>query len=119
MSKSLAVDKNNDLFIRGDGRLAVNDGLASVMQCAAHAAKSQFGEMVFAVDEGVPNFQTIWESAANVAQYQSFLRRTILATTDVLEVKELDTVVRDNALFYTATIVTPYGETFISGAING
>ena len=114
MSKCLAVDENNDLFLRPDGLLAVNEDLASVMQSAQHAAQAQLGEMVLAIDQGVPNFQTIWESAANVAQFQAYLRRALLQVVGVIEVRELDTRVADNTLFYTATIVTIYG----TGVLN-
>lgn len=115
MTKTLAVNENNDLYIAGDGRLAVRETLEAVMQNAQQAAQAQLGEMVLSIDQGVPNFQTIWESSANVAQFQAYVRRAILSTEGVIEVKELDTVVRDNAIFYTATIVTVYGQ----GVLNG
>lgn len=113
--RSLAVNENNDLYIKDDGMMAVNYDLLAVMQSAQHAAQAQLGEMIYSIDEGVPNFQTIWTSAANVAQFQAYVRRAILSVDGVVEVRELDTVVRDNAIFYTATIVTIYG----IGAING
>lgn len=110
MTKTLEVDENNDLYIGGDGLLAIGEGVSAVMQNAQQAAQAQLGEMILAIDQGVPNFQTIWESAANVAQFEAYLRRAIQSTDGVIEVKELDTVVRDNTLFYTATIETIYGQ---------
>lgn len=109
MTKMLAVDDNNDLFIRGSGLLALNSDLDAVMQAAQHAAQAQLGEMILAIDQGVPNFQTIWESATNVAQFQAYLRRAIMSVDGVIEVRDLETEVRDNVIFYAATIVTIYG----------
>lgn len=113
--KSLAVDRTNDLFLQPDGNLAVNQDIFAVMQSAQHSAQAQLGEMMYAIDQGVPNFQTIWESSANVAQFQAYLRTAIAQTPGVIEVKELDTVVQGNQISYTAVIATIYG----MGTING
>lgn len=107
--RNLAVDQNNDLFIGGDGRLSINVDLDAAMQSAQHAAQAQLGEMVLNINQGVPNFQTIWESSANLAQFEAFVRAAILATPNVIEVRDLNTEVRDGTVFYTATIATIYG----------
>lgn len=114
MTRMLAVDERNDLYIANDGRLAVNRNLLAVMQAAQHAAQAQLGEMVLAVDEGVPNFQTVWRDAANVAQFEAYVRRAILAVEGVTEVREFGVVVRDNRVIYSATIVSIYGSGVLS-----
>lgn len=110
MTKSFTTDKSNDLFINLEGLLSTSTGLDAVMQNCETAAKAQLGEMVLAIDQGIPNFQTIWQSAANVVQFEAYLRRTLLAVDGVLEVTNLETVVQSNTLFYTATIKTIYGQ---------
>lgn len=107
--KTFASDKNNDLFIGTDGRLGVKTDLSAVMQAAQQAAQAQLGEMIYAVDEGVPNFQTIWESSANVAQFEAFLRRAIMAVEGVSKIEALTTNVRESAIFYSVDILTIYG----------
>jgi len=112
--RNLAVDADNDLFLSPDGRLAINVDLYAAMQSAQHSAQAQLGEMVLNIDQGVPNFQTIWESSANVAQFEAYLRAAILQTPNITEVRELDVDVREGTVFYVATIVSIYGSGVIS-----
>lgn len=115
MTTVLAVDENNDLFIDAEGALALVSDLPAVMQAAAHAAKTQLGEMIYAVDDGVPNFDTIWNGSPNTTQFEAFLRRVLMSVEGVTEITELTTAVADHVLSYQATIKTIYG----IGVING
>jgi hypothetical protein len=112
---NLSVDSNNDLYIGNDGLLATSQGVTAVLESASHAAKAQLGEMVLAIDVGVPNFQTIWETSANIAQFEAYLLSAIQAVENVIEVRELTTRVENGTVFYTAVIVTTYGEGIING----
>ena len=111
----IAADENNDLYIGPDGSLALATGLEAVMQAAQQAAQTQLGEMMYAVDGGVPNFQSIWNGAANVSQFEAYLRRTLLAVDHVTGISDLTITVGGHKLSYTATIETDYGP----GALNG
>lgn len=115
MTKVFASDKKNDLYIGPDGSLALFDGLLAVMQAAQQAAQTQFAEMIYAVDQGIPNFSTVWNGAANIAQFEAALRRTLLAVEHVIGIENLSTTVKDNKLSYTVTIITDYGP----GVLNG
>lgn len=109
MSKCFSVDENMDLYIGKDGNLAISLNLFSVMQACQHAAQAQLGEMVLAIDQGVPNFQTIWQDTTNVAQFEAYVRSAILSVPGVTGIDEFTVVVADNILSYSATIVTIYG----------
>lgn len=115
MSLVLAVNANNDLFIGPDGSLALARNLEAVEQAAQQAAASQLGEMVLAVDRGVPNFAVTWNGAPRLGQFEAYLRRAIMAVDGVLEVQELRTSRAGNVLSYRATIRTIYGQ----GVLNG
>lgn len=115
MTIVLAVTAKNDIFIGPDGSLATSVDLQAVLEAAQQAAQTQLGEMIYAVDGGIPNFAAVWNGAANVAQFEAALRRTLLAVENVTGVLDLTTDVRANALSYTATIQTIYGP----GVING
>lgn len=115
MTTVLAADTNNDLFIGDDGALATRSGLAAVLQACEQAAKTQLGEMIYATGEGIPNFSTVWNGSPNRSQFEAFVRRTLLAVPDVVEVQELSTAVSNHVLSYSATIKTIYG----LGAVNG
>ncbi len=113
--RNLATDDNNDLYIQRDGRLAINENLEAVLQACEHAVKAQLGEMILATQQGMPNFQTIWNGAPNVAQFEAYLRATILSVAGVTEIQGLTIQVINGILLYQATIVTIYGR----GALNG
>lgn len=115
MTKMIAVDSNNDIYVKNDGNLAINNDLAAVSQNCENAVKAQLGEMIFAVDRGVPNFQTIWNGSPNLAQFEASLRQTILQVEGVLEITDLTTRVDGGILFYIATIQTIYGSTVLNG----
>jgi hypothetical protein len=115
MTRVFTVDENNDLVIGTDGKLSISADLDATMQACQQAAQAQLGEMILAVDQGVPNFETIWNGAPTTTQFEAYLRRQILAVDGVLDIVSLETSIANNVLNYTIVILTRYGE----GAING
>lgn len=109
MTRTFSSDANNDLVILSDGNLSISSGLDAVLNAAQTAAQAQLGEMVLSIDTGVPNFQTVWSSATNVAQFEAYVRRAILSVDGVKEISEFSVDVRDNQIFYTANIVSTFG----------
>lgn len=115
MSLTIAVDDNNDIYIGPSGSMQTATGLQATMQSAQQAAQAQFGEMMYAVDQGVPNFAVIWNGAPNVAQFEASLRRTLLAVKNVTGILDLTTTVSSNTLSYRVEIQTIFGP----GVLNG
>ncbi len=115
MTQTFTTDSRNDLTLAADGNLSISTGLQGVLQACATAAKAQLGEMVLALNRGVPNFQTIWNSRRNVAQFEAFLRATLESVSGVQKVDELTVNVENSVLKYSAVIVTDFG----AGALNG
>jgi hypothetical protein len=115
MTLMFAVDKNNDLYLDDKGNIALVTGLEAVKQACEHAVKAQLGEMVLQVDQGMPNFQVVWNGAPNIAQFEAALYTRLMGVSGVTNVKNLTTTVAQNALSYTVTIVTIYGEAAING----
>lgn len=115
MTRTFAADANNDIYLGPDGSLALVSDLQATLQAAQQAAQTQLGEMEYAVDQGLPNFEVVWNGAPNLAQFEAYLRRTLLAVAHVVAIQDLTISRDDNRLSYTATIETDYG----TGAING
>lgn len=111
----ISTDQNNDIYIASDGNLATSTGLQACAAACEHAVKAQLGEMLLAINQGVPNYETVWSDAANVVQFEFFVRRAITGVEGVIEVSSFSVTVEDNAVKYEAEIVTIYG----SGVING
>lgn len=112
--RTIATNAANDIYIGPTGLLVTAADLDAVLQSCAQAAKAQLGEMVFNADEGMPNFQTVWQNASSTAPYEAALRLTLMAVPNVIEVTDIEVTVNANVLFYTATIRTIYGEGVIS-----
>lgn len=111
----LAVDADNDLYLDPTGSLARSSQLAATMQACAHAAKAQMGEMIYAADQGIPNFDVVWNGSPNLLQFEAAMRATLLAVPHVLEVKVFTAAIQGGKVVYSATIHTEYGE----GVLNG
>lgn len=114
MSRTLSVDENNDIYIAADGNVATAMDLQATLQAAQQAAQTRLGEMVFAVDQGVPFFEAVWIGSPNLSQYDAALRSAILAVDGVLGVDDLTMTRAGDVLSYSATIQTIYGQ----GVIN-
>jgi len=115
MTLTVAVDDTNDLFIGADGSLSLRSDLLAVLQNCEHAAKTMRGEMIYAVDEGLPNFDTVWSGSPNRLQFEAFLRSALEEVEGVIEVQDLTSEQVADVLTYRAVISTIYG----IGSING
>lgn len=106
--RTFATDFNNDLYVVGDD-LAMYEGIEAVMQLCEHSVKAQLGEMILAMEDGVPTMQTVWQSAANIAMFEAYLRRAIMSVPNVTGIASLAISVEGSAVVYSATIQTIYG----------
>lgn len=115
MVQTFAMNQNQDLYIGPDGNLAIASGISAVLFACKTAAQAQLGEMFLNVQGGVNNFGTVWRDSANIAQFELYVRNAILSVDGVVGIATFNTDVRNNAVFYTATIETIYG----TGALDG
>ena len=113
---TILVDECNDLQTT-NGSLSLISELEGAIQSCEQAAKTQFAEVFLNTVRGIPNFETIWASRANVAQYEAFLRRIILTVPDVTGIASLNIEVQDNLLTYTIEIETIHGEGIVTNAV--
>lgn len=109
------VDKNNDLVLAPDGNLSLSNDLQAVLFTCEQVARAQLNEMVLAVDQGMPNFQTVWVGAPNIPQFEAYLSARLQAVTGVQRVTSVEASASGGVLRYTATIQTVYGEGIING----
>lgn len=105
----------NDIFIGGDGNLAVATGVQAVTYACGNAAKAQRGEMIFQINEGIPNFQLLWNGSPNIPQWTSALQAALESVPGVEEVLSINTTRADSVLEYTATILTTFGAAVLNG----
>lgn len=109
MNLQIAVNSNRDIFLDAKGNIALVRDIFAVEESAQEAAQSQTGEMIYAVDRGIPNFKVLWNGAPSIAQFEAALRRELLRVTDVIGVPSISAKLVGDAVVYTATIQTTYG----------
>lgn len=107
---TFAINDNNDLYLDDSDNIAMHVDLLAVQDACLGACRTILGEMVFYINEGLPNFQAIWNGTPDLAQYDAALRATLLAVPDVLEVTSIELEQTGNILNYTVTILTTYGQ---------
>jgi hypothetical protein len=109
---TLATNSNRDLYLTNN-QLTVYSGLQALIQICEQKASTMLEEMIYAMDDGMPNFQVVWVGSPNLRQFEAYLRAALLSVTGVNEITNLIVAVRNNTLYYTATIKTIYGEATI------
>lgn len=112
--RTFATTGTNDFLVSGRSLSLVSD-LDAVLLVCRHAAQAILGEMVFAQEQGMPYFQTVWVGAPTTAPFEAAFRERIAIVPGVTSIEELTTAQVGDTMQYTATIVTIYG----TGTING
>lgn len=115
MPTMFAVDENDDLYLDAAGNIAIVTGLEAIKQWAEHKTKTQLGELVLAVQQGVPNQQTVWDGNPNVPQFEAAVRSILLQIPDITDVINFETRQEGKIFKYTTTLVTPLGNVAIHG----
>ncbi len=111
------TNENNDIFLDNTNNLSISRELSAVLLACETAVQAQLGEMVFAIEDGIPNFPVIWNGSPNIAQAEASIRSTLLKVDNVLDVTSIDSVVNDNTFRYNATISTTFGQGVIENGI--
>lgn len=107
MTTTIAENANNDMYLGSDGNIAFVSGVYAVAQLSASRVEAQRGEMIYALDEGMPTRETAWD-VFNPAAFIAAARAIITDTPDVTAVPTFVLQQTDNDLTYTATIQTIY-----------
>ncbi len=115
MIKTIQTGINNDLVLTPSNSIGVSTDLEAVIQICEHVVKTMLGELILQGDQGVPNFQLIWNGAPNIPQAQNAIREALLSVEGVTTVTQLTAFVQNNTLYYNATIQTIYGEASLGG----
>lgn len=113
--KTFQTNPNND-FVRGaDGNLVIIQDIQAVAQESRHFAATLRGEMIHAIDEGVPYFRDVFSKTPNLSQIEAHLRRRIMSLANVEKINSLTAFIEVETLKYTAQIKTNFGDIEING----
>ena len=111
----IAKNKRNDIYIDTTGNLALSSGLQACLEACETKVSTLLGEQILFTNQGIPNFQLIWNGSPNFAQAEVAIRNAILSVPNVLDVVEFEAFAQNNEFRYNATIKTTFG----LGVLNG
>lgn len=104
----------NDIFIGADGNLSILSGIEAVAVACGTATKAQLGEMVFATNTGIPNFQVLWVGTPDYGLWKAAILNTLQNVAGVTQVKSLNLTVNGSTVSYVAQILTEFSATDIT-----
>jgi hypothetical protein len=104
----------NDFLVSGRTLVLASDIDAVLLVCR-HCAQAILEEMVFAKDQGMPYFETVWIGAPTTAPFEAAFRDRIMRVDGVTGIEELTAAQVGDKMQYSAVIATAYG----TGVLNG
>lgn len=116
MVQSVAINANGDLFLDGNGNVAMVSGIDAVAQNCLTAMRAQQGEMQYDLTSGMPMAATAFNTLNPVA-FAAAGRKVLAGVDGVTQVTSFVVTQNGTALDYTATIQTIYGPTTISSIV--
>lgn len=112
--RTFATSSSNDFLVSGRS-LVLRSNIDAVLLVCRHAAQAILGEMIFAKNQGMPYFETVWVGAPTTAPFEAAFRERISAVEGVRGIEELTTEQVGDKMRYSAVIATIYG----TGTLNG
>jgi hypothetical protein len=111
---TIQTDSNNDLFLPDGRNLAIITGAAACAQNVLHKTLMRTTEDIYNVLNGVDYLGTIFTAHRDVDAARKSLTDAILSVPDVLSVESLSIDIRGDGFFFTAQILTIYGQLTVS-----
>lgn len=115
MTRCFLTDEKNDIYLTGTGDIAIGNGIYAVLQACRNSAQARLGEMIYAVDKGIPMFETVFTGNPNTGQFEAAVKSAFLSVDGVQRVLKFVISQSGSTLKYQATIETIYG----IGELNG
>lgn len=112
---NVATNTKNDIYTTPDGSLAMVYDLADTQQACEHAMKAQFGEIVLALQRGVPTEATVWAKWKPL-QFEAAARALLLTVPNVQAVKSFVITRSAGVATYVVVIQTAFGNTQVTGS---
>lgn len=106
---TIAFDRNSDLFLDGQGNLAMATGRYALSYITLNAIRTVRGELVYNTEAGVPYFTTVFENPPNLRLWEYYVRETALAVDGVISVDSFLCEIKNNAVSYEMVMSTEWG----------
>lgn len=108
-------DNTSDLMLDRNGNLLMATGRQALSYITQNAIRTVRGELIFAVDQGVPYFTTIFASPPNLPMWEFYVKDTALSVPGVLAVTSFRHEIKNNAVNYEMVMETEDGQVYLTG----
>lgn len=115
MTKVIAINDQNDIYLDNTNNIAIATGALAVQQAAQTATLAQLEEMILFTLRGMPARQAVWVGSPNYAVYQAAVVSAIQSIYGVNAVTSITVSQQGDTLSYVAIIDSIYGELTING----
>lgn len=113
--RTIATDENNDWFLDSQGNLSFVTGIQAVSQSSKNYGSTKRGEMIHSIEHGVAFFDTAFDHAPSLSQFEASVRRRLSELPDLVSILNLSVNQNGEELSYTATLETVYGTVNVNG----
>jgi hypothetical protein len=114
---TIATNLKNDIFLDEIGNLSILEGLPAITQVCEQVSRTLTGEMQYNITSGLPYYSTVWEDS-KVAEFENSLIKNITEVDGVISIQNVEFSQAADVLSYQVKIFTPYGASYINGALN-
>lgn len=112
--KTLAINKNNDIFLDASGSLAFSQGKQARADIATNKTRTLYREVPLSAQSGIPFFDVVFNKF-DPKLFEQFLRQTLLEVPGAQKVSQYDYQISGVVLTYRAVLTTQDGEVIING----
>ena len=106
-----------DLFMNEQNQLGILTAEAGVAQATKSAVEIEIGSALYNVERGVALEESVRTGTANLQQFEFYARKQISSVPDVVAIVEFNAEISANTIFYTAIILTTFGQISFSDTV--
>lgn len=113
--KTIATNDKNDLYIDAGGNLAITEDVTALANVSKNAVLTNFGELEFNAEKGIPYFTTIFSDMPLIDLFQASVVETLSNLDKVERVTGFEYTIQNGIFSYSVKEKTEYGEILLNG----
>ncbi len=113
--KTIATDKNNDLFIDAGGSIAIVSDIDALANISKNAVLTNRGELTYNVQFGIPYMNTIFADVANTDIFQASIIQTLESLDGVERISSFAFEINNGIYSYQVEETTEFGTVVLNG----
>ena len=115
MRSIATTEDTNDIYLDGNGNLAILTGAEAIASQCLCACRTLQGEIGSNMNQGVPYMDLLYSQQPKLDLLRLYLMNIVNNSEDVVSIKNFNFELNNNQLQYNIEISTVYGDTIIHG----